>query len=79
MRSQRGGVLGTLVVLIVLAVIGYYVYQQFLGSESKAPPSCQAALNSCIADCRRYSSSDASENQACQTRCRDQAAACEAR
>ena len=79
MRGQRGGALGTGVVLIVLAVIGYYVYQQFLGSESNAPPSCQAALNSCIADCRRYSSSDASESEACQTRCRDQAAACEAK
>lgn len=79
MRGQRGGALGTVVVLIVLAVIGYYVYQQFLGSDSKAPPSCQAALNGCIADCRRYSSSDASEAEACQTRCRDQATACEAK
>jgi hypothetical protein len=78
-RRQRGGALGTLIVLIALAVIGYYVYQHFLGSESNAPPSCQSALNSCIADCRRYSSSDASENEACQKRCREQAAACEAK
>jgi hypothetical protein len=65
-------------VLIALAVIGYYVYQQFLGSESEAPPSCKAALNACIANCRK-TTSEAADNQACQQRCADQARACEAR
>jgi hypothetical protein len=77
--GQRGGALGTLVVLIALAVIGYYAYQQFLGSGSEAPPSCsKAALNSCIPDCRRYTN-DAPETQACQDACRERAAACEAK
>lgn len=75
---QRGGALSTLVVLIALGVIGYYVYKQFLGSESKAPPSCKAALNACIADCRR-TTSEAADNQACQQRCNEQAEACQAK
>jgi hypothetical protein len=62
-------------VLIALAVIGYYVYQQYLGSESEAPPSCRAALNACIANCRK-TTSEAADNQACQQRCRTQAEAC---
>lgn len=76
MRSQLGGAVGTLVVLIALAVVGYYVYQYFLGSESEAPPSCRAALNACTAKCRK-STSEAAENQACEQRCRAEAAACE--
>lgn len=72
---QRGGAIGTLVLLIALAVLGYYVYQQFLGAESEAPPSCKAALNACVANCRK-TTSEAADNQACQRRCRDQAAAC---
>ena len=64
--------------LIALAVMGYYVYQYFLGAESKAPPSCRAALNACIANCRK-TTTEAADNQACQQRCRDQATACEAR
>jgi hypothetical protein len=66
---------GTLVVLIVLAVIGYYLYQQYFDSESAAPPSCKATLNSCIATCRR-TTSEAPETQACQRRCMDDAQAC---
>lgn len=62
--------------LIALAVIGYYVYQQYLGDASKAPPSCKAALNACIANCRR-TTTEAPENQACQRRCSEEARACE--
>lgn len=61
--------------LIALAVIGYYAYQQYLGSGSEAPPSCKAALNACIADCRK-TTSEAADNQACQQRCRTQAETC---
>lgn len=64
--------------LIALAVIGYYVYQQYLGAGSKEPPSCRAALNACIANCRK-TTSEAADNQACQQRCTDQARACEAK
>jgi hypothetical protein len=75
---QRGGALGTLVVLVALAVIGYFVYQQFLGSGASAPPSCKAALNGCISECRR-TTSEAADNQACQTRCQAQFDACQNR
>ena len=64
-----------MIVLIALAIIGYYVYQQFLGAESEAPPSCKAALNACIANCRK-TTSEAADNQACQRRCSAQAEAC---
>jgi len=63
-------------VLIALGVIGYYVYQQYLGRPSEAPPSCKAALNACIASCRK-TTSEAAENQACQQRCSEEARACE--
>ena len=62
--------------LIALAVIGYYVYQQYLGRESEAPPTCKAALNACIADCRK-TTSEAADSQACQQRCSEEARACE--
>lgn len=74
--KQHGGALGTLVVLIALAVVGYYVYQQFLGSEASAPPSCKAQLNACIASCRK-TTSEAADNQACQQRCSQQAETCQ--
>jgi hypothetical protein len=74
--KQRGGALGTLVVLIAIAVIGYYLYQQYFGAEADAPPSCKAQLNSCIATCRR-TTSEAADNQACQQRCNQQAEACQ--
>lgn len=64
-----------MIVLIALAVVGYYVYQQYLGKESEAPPSCKAALNACIANCRK-TTSEAADNQACQQRCNAQARAC---
>jgi len=73
---QHGGALGTLVVLVALAVIAYYLYQQYFGAQSDAPPSCKAKLAACIAGCRR-STSEAAENQACQQRCAEQARACE--
>ena len=73
---QLGGALGTLVVLIALAVLGYYLYQQYLGSAADAPPSCKAQLNECSVLCRR-TATESDEYQACQRRCNDQAAACQ--
>ncbi len=61
--------------LIVLAVIGYYLYQQYFGAETPAPPSCKATLNGCIATCRR-TTSEAPESQACQRKCMQEADAC---
>ena len=77
MRRARelGGALGTLVVLVALAVLGYYLYQQYLGSGADAPPSCKAQLNECNIICRR-TTSEAPDYQACEQRCNDQAAAC---
>jgi hypothetical protein len=72
---ERGDTLGTLVVLIALAVIGYFVYQQFLGKESEKPPSCKAELSSCLTLCRK-TTSEAPEYRACQERCDQKAAAC---
>ena len=72
---QRGDALGTLVVLVALAVIGYYVYQQFLGKESERPPSCKAQSNACLAMCRK-TTSEAPDYKACQEQCEQKAAAC---
>jgi hypothetical protein len=74
--KQRGGTLGTFVVLIALAVVGYYVYQQYFGSAADAPPSCKAQLNTCLVICRR-TTSEAPDYQACEQRCNQQASACQ--
>lgn len=74
--KERGGALGTLVVLVALAVLGYYVYQQYFGSVADAPPSCRAQLNECTIICNR-TKTEAADYQACEQRCNDQAAACQ--
>jgi hypothetical protein len=75
-RSQRGiGGFGTLVILVIAAVAGYYAYKNFLVAPEQ-PPSCRARLNSCIANCRK-TTSEAGESQACQARCSSDAQACE--
>jgi len=71
---QRGGALGTLVLLIAIGVAGYYAYKYFIAAEDA--PSCKAQLNSCIANCRK-STSEASAAQACQDNCTQQAQSCE--
>jgi hypothetical protein len=75
---QRGGALGTLVLLIAIAVIGYYLYKQYFGVESNAPPSCKAQLNDCLRLCRR-TTTEAPDYQACERRCNEQAQACQGR
>lgn len=75
---QLGGALTTLIVLAALAVIGYYLYQQYFGAESSAPPSCRAQLNDCLRICRR-TTSEAPDYQACEQRCNAQAQACESK
>jgi len=75
-RPQRGlGTFGTLVVLAILIAGGYYLYQNVLMAPD-APPSCKAALNSCIANCRK-TNTEAPEVQACQTKCQQESDACE--
>ena len=75
-RPQRGlGTFGTLVVLAILIAGGYYLYKNVLMAPD-APPSCKAALNSCIANCRK-TNTEAPEVQACQTKCQQDADTCE--
>lgn len=77
-RPPRGlGTFGSLVVLAILIAGGYYLYKKVLLAPD-APPSCNAALNSCIANCRK-TNTEAPEVQACQTKCRQDADACEQR
>ncbi len=72
---QRGGALGTLVVLAALAVIGYYVYQQFLSSRGEEARYCPKEFYACQAECRK-AAGEADEYRACERRCNDQLAAC---
>jgi hypothetical protein len=66
--------LGTIVLLIVIGFVGYWVYNHLLFSDE--PPSCKATLNACVASCRK-TTSEAADYQACQERCRQQAEACQ--
>ncbi len=75
-RVQRGlGTFGSLVVLAILFGGGYYLYKNWLMAPDE-PPSCKAALNSCIANCRK-TNTEAPEVQACQTKCQQESDACE--
>lgn len=73
-RRQRGDAFGSLVVLVVLAVAGYFVYKYFI-SMDQPPPSCKVQLNRCLSECRK-SSTEAPQMQACQDACNQKAASC---
>ena len=77
-RRLRGlGTFGTLVVLALLFGAGYYAYQhKALWMAADEPPSCKAALNSCVANCRK-TNTEAPDVLACQERCARDAEACE--
>lgn len=72
-RTQLGGALGTIVLLVVIGFVGYWVYNHVLFSD--APPSCKEQLNDCLRICRR-TTSEAPDYQACEQRCNQQAEAC---
>lgn len=73
-RRQRGDAFGSLVVIVVLAVAGYFVYKYFI-SMDQPPPSCKVQLNRCSADCNK-TATEAPEMKACQDNCTQKAAAC---
>ena len=61
--------------LAILIAGGYWLYKNVLLAP-EAPPSCKAALNSCVANCRK-TNTEAPEVQACQERCARTAEECE--
>jgi hypothetical protein len=72
-RAQRGGALGTLVILVVVAVAGYYVYTEWF--QEGRTPSCKEADQACIKNCRR-TSTDQDSIAACQKECQRKLDAC---
>ena len=74
-RTQRGlGLFGTLIILVLAAVAGYYVYQEvFLGGSQG--PSCKEAYQNCMKECRRTTTDQASA-LACQNECQRSFDAC---
>jgi len=72
-NAQRGGALGTTIILILLAAGAYYAYTEFVAPS--APPSCAAQLQSCLTKCRK-TTTEAPAAQACQEACQRDSAAC---
>jgi len=71
---QRGtGVFGTLVIIAIAAVAGYYVYKGVTGGDVAL--SCDSSFTDCMRICRR-TSTEAPAAQACQQACKDDAEAC---
>ena len=58
------------IVLVVAAVLGYYVYKTFTG-----PENCAEAFNHCMKTCRR-TTTEAPAAQACQQACQRDQTAC---
>ena len=76
MARQRGlGTFGTLVVLAIAVVAGYYAYKYVLEPDAVSAASCKSQLNSCMVNCRK-GTSEAPQAQACQEECSRKAAAC---
>lgn len=74
MRRERGlSLFGALLIVVIAAIAGYYVYQGTLGEGD--PPTCDSALKSCMQKCRR-TTSDAAAAQACQKACDSDAEDC---
>jgi len=58
------------IVLVVVVVLGYYVYKTYT-----APETCAEAFNHCMKTCRR-TTTEAPAAQACQQACQRDQAAC---
>ena len=75
-RRQVGGTLGTIVILAVIGVLGYYGWKALTEDETK--PTCGAEQSSCLARCRK-TATEAPAVQACQEECARRFAACSER
>ena len=74
---QRGlGLLGFLIVIAIAVAVGYYAYKGIWQSGDEQP-SCAAALNACIKNCRR-TQSESADVQRCQQACQRESDACTA-
>ena len=73
-RRQRGDAIGSLVVLVALAVMGYFAYKYFVSVEQPAP-NCKQQLTRCQVECRK-TATEAPQMQSCQEDCTRKAAAC---
>jgi hypothetical protein len=72
--AQRGlGALGALIVLILAALAGYYLYLNLTGEDET--PTCASELQSCMAACNR-GATDNDSIQACQHKCESDANLC---
>lgn len=72
---QRGGAIGTLIVLIVLGFAGYWVYNNVLFPPQEQT-GCHAELTTCTQYCRRTTAHGTPESQACLKSCSDKAQSC---
>jgi hypothetical protein len=73
--SQDGlGWLGFLIMLAIAVAVAYYAYKGIWETEEQQP-SCAAALNACIKQCRR-TATEAPEEQRCQEACQRESDAC---
>ena len=74
-RWQSGlGTLGTLIVIALAAVAGYYIYLNVSGKD--APVTCKKELEHCMQRCRK-STTDTNAAQVCQADCEREAHLCE--
>jgi hypothetical protein len=74
-RRQRGGAIGTLIVLVALAFIGYWVYNNVLFPPQQQT-GCKAERDTCIKYCRKTTAHGSPESETCLKSCEEQAQAC---
>jgi hypothetical protein len=72
-RTQRGlGAFGTLILLAIVVVAAYYVYQEVFPEGSR---SCKEVHQNCMKQCRRTATDQAAAT-ACQNECQRALDAC---
>jgi hypothetical protein len=73
MRQRGLTILGTLFLVAIIGIGGYFAYQWYLGGEQV--PTCKNDHTACLRMCRRLSG-DSPESQKCQANCEQVAAEC---